>query len=149
MRHIRVMLLCLLICLIVVCTSSAQGDDRAGVTATFEAFYGAMKKGDVAAAMKVIAPDAVFLEGGQLESRAEYESSHLPADIAFEKAVTGVRGPLNITINGNTAWVIATATYEGTFENKPVNFVSAQLMVLTKGDGPWLIRSVHWSSRRR
>jgi ketosteroid isomerase-like protein len=140
---------CVMMCLVVVRTAAAQGDDRAGVTATFEAFYGAMKSGNVAAAMKVIAPDAVFIEGGQLESRAEYESSHLPADIEFEKAVTGVRNPLNITINGTTAWVIATTTYEGTFENKPVNFVSAQLMVLTKGDGPWVIRSVHWSSRRR
>lgn len=142
-------LLCVSVSLTAVSSVAAQAEDRAGVTATFNAFYGAMKAGDVAAAMKTIAPDAVFLEGGRLETRAEYESSHLPADIEFERAVTGKRGPLTITFNGNTAWVIATTEYEGTFENAPVNFVSAQLMVLTKGDGPWQIRSVHWSSRRR
>ena len=33
-------------------------------------FYGAMKTGDTAAAMRLIAPDAVFLESGKLETRA-------------------------------------------------------------------------------
>lgn len=130
------------------CTQ-APADDPAGVTAIVEGFYGAMKTGDTAAAMRVIAPDAVFLEGGRLETRAEYESNHLPADIEFERAVTGKRSPLSITFNGNTAWVIATTDYEGTFEDAPVSFISAQLVVLTRNEGPWLIRSIHWSSRRR
>ena len=39
--------------------------------------------------------------------------------------------------------------YQGTFEGKPVNFVGEQLMVLTRTNGRWLIRAVHWSSRRR
>jgi ketosteroid isomerase-like protein len=131
------------------CTPRPPADDPVGVTATFEAFYGAMKTGDKAAAMATLAPDAVFVEGGRLETRAEYEANHLPADIEFERAVTGRRGPLQLHFNGNTAWVIATSEYEGTFENNPVNFVSAQLMVLSRTDGPWTIRSVHWSSRRR
>jgi len=130
--------------------AAAPSDDPAGVTATVEAFYGAMKAGDPAAAMRTIAPDAVFLEGGRLETRAEYESGHLPADIEFEREVTGRRSPLSISFNGNTAWVIATTEYEGTFQGAPVNFVGAQLMVLTRdGASPWTIRSVHWSSRRR
>jgi len=87
-------------------------------------------------------------EGGRCR-RAEYEANHLPADIAFEKAVAGKRAPLRTTFEGNTAWVIGTTEYEGTFEGKPVNFVSAQLMVLSRDTGPWLIRTVHWSSRRR
>jgi ketosteroid isomerase-like protein len=128
---------------------SAQNDDRAGVTATVEAFYGAMKKGDAAAVMRTVAPDAVFLEGGKQETRAEYETGHLPADIEFEKAVDGKRGPLTVTVNGDTAWVTGMADYVGTFQGKPVNFESAQLMVLTRTGGRWLIRSVHWSARRR
>jgi len=130
-------------------TLQAQGDDRAGVTATFEAFYGAMKAGDAAAAMRTVAPDAVFLEGGKLETRAEYESNHLPADIEFERALSGKRGPLSITVSGSAAWVVALTEYVGTFQNKPVNFVAAQLMVLTRSDGRWMIRSVHWSAQRR
>ena len=98
--------------------------------------------------MSVIAPDAVFLESGKLETRAEYQSNHLPADIEFEKQVTGKRGPMRVTFEGNTAWVIALTEYDGTFEGDPVRFVSAQLVVLTRDSGSWLIRTIHWSSRR-
>ena len=120
------------------------------MTAVLDSFYGAMKTGDKAAAMRVVAPDAVFVESGRLETRAEYEANHLPADIEFESQVTGKRAPWQVKFEGNSAWVITTTEYEGTFDADPVNFVSAQLAVLTRGDsGDWLIRSIHWSSRRR
>jgi len=139
-----------LVGLLLAATSAvAQDSDRAGATATFEAFYAAMKKGDATAVMRTVAPDAIFLEGGRRETRAEYESGHLPGDIEFEKAVDGKRGPLNVNVNGDTAWISAMSEYEGKFNGKPVNFVLAQLMVLTRTNGQWLIRSVHWSSRQR
>jgi hypothetical protein len=98
--------------------------------------------------MKVIAADAVFLESGNLETRQQYEENHLPADIEFEAQVTGKRSPLRITIEGDMAWVIATTEYKGEFSGAPVNFVSAQLMLLTRQQGRWMIRSIHWSSHR-
>ena len=119
----------------------------AEVTAAVESFYAAIKKGDAAAAMSLIAPDAVFLESGKLETRAEYESNHLPADIEFESQVTGKLRPMQVTFNGDTAWVIALTEYAGTFEGDPVDFISAQLVVLTRDSGSWRIRSIHWSSR--
>jgi ketosteroid isomerase-like protein len=61
----------------------------------------------------------------------------------------GKRAPLRVTFEGNTAWVIATTEYNGEFQGGPVDFVSAQLMVLTRDAGSWRIRSIHWSSRRR
>jgi ketosteroid isomerase-like protein len=130
------------------CTGQSAPPSDADITSVVESFYGAIKKGDAAAAMSVIAPDAVFLESGRLETRAEYEANHLPADIAFEKQVDGKRGPWQIKFDGNTAWAIALTEYDGTFDGSPVNFVSAQLVVLTRDAGNWLIRSVHWSSRR-
>jgi ketosteroid isomerase-like protein len=131
------------------CASSPPPASESDVTAVVESFYGAMKAGDKAAAMRVIAPDAVFLESGKLETRAEYEANHLPADIEFESQVTGKRGPWRVTFEGDTAWAIATTEYEGKFDGDPVNFVSAQLVVLTRNSGEWRIRSAHWSSRRR
>lgn len=114
-----------------------------------DAFYGGMKKADKAAVMSTLAPDALFVESGTLETRAEYEANHLPADIEFESQVTGTRGPVKVTFHDNTAWMVATSEYRGTFNGNPVNFASAQLMVLARDDsGPWLIRSAHWSSRR-
>ncbi len=145
--HLR-LLLCLSVLALASCASAIPPEDCGGVTTVVEAFYGAMKAGDPAAAMRTIAPGAMFLEGGRLETRAEYESTHLPADIQFEQQVNGKRSPLDITFNGDTAWVVATTEYEGTFQDVPVHFISAQLMVLTRTEGAWLIRSVHWSSRR-
>jgi ketosteroid isomerase-like protein len=130
------------------CASRSAHTD-AEVTAVLEAFYGAIKRGDAAAAMSVIAPDAVFVEAGKLETREEYEQNHLPADMAFERQVTGKRGPVRVTFAGDTAWLIATTDYDGTFDGGPVSFVGAQLMVLTYDEGAWRIRSIHWSSRRR
>ena len=54
-----------------------------------------------------------------------------------------------MTFEGNTAWVIATTEYEGAFDGCPLNFVSAQLMVLTRDSGDRRIRTIDWSSRQR
>jgi ketosteroid isomerase-like protein len=129
------------------CASTPPAHNDAEVAAVLEAFYGAIKRGDANAAMSVIAPDALFIESGRLETRAEYEMNHLPSDIDFEKQVDGKRDPLRITFAGDTAWVVATTAYDGKFEGAPVSFVSAQLMVLTKDADAWKIRSIHWSSR--
>ena len=123
--------------------------DEADVRTTLESFYGAMRSADTAAAMALIAEDAQFVEGGRLETRDEYEKNHLPADISFEKQVTGKRGPWRISFKDDTAWAIATTDYDGIFDGAPVSFTSAQLAVLTREDAGWRIRSIHWSSRRR
>jgi ketosteroid isomerase-like protein len=135
------------------CSPAPALPDEAGVRATLESFYGAMKTGDNAAAMRLIAPDAVFIESGRLETREQYENNHLPADIEFESMVAGKRGPMQIKFEGNAAWVIVSTEYVGTFQTEPVDFVSSQLMVLTRDPGvdagAWRIRSIHWSSLRR
>jgi hypothetical protein len=143
----RVAMLSALVVSLPTCVSAQSRESQ--VTAVLDSFYGAMKTGDKTAAMRVIAPDAVFVESGTLETRAQYEANHLPADIEFESQVTGNRSPWRVVFHGDAAWVIATTEYQGTFQNSPVNFVSAQLAVLTHDAGNWLIRSIHWSSRRR
>ena len=120
---------------------------EAEVASVLESFYGAIKRGDATAAMSVIAPDAMFVESGTLETRAEYEKNHLPLDIDFERQITGKRGPLRVTFAGDTAWIIATTEYDGKIEDGHVSFASSQLMVLTKDADAWKIRSIHWSSR--
>ena len=130
------------------CTSStSKPTDQADVEAAIESFYAAMKKGDPKAAMAMIAPDAMFIESGRIETRQQYEESHLPADIEFEKQITGKRSPWQITVNGDTAWGLASTEFQGTFNGRDLAFVSRQLAVVTRGDdGKWLIRSIHWSS---
>ena len=128
----------------------APADDAGeGAKAALQAFYAAMGRGDAAGAMALIAPDAVFLESGQLETRAQYEMNHLPNDIDFERQVPGRRGPVDVKTEGNTAWIIQSTDFDGMFEGVPVSFTSRQLAVLTRGDSGWLIRSIHWSSAAR
>ena len=96
--------------------------------------------------MRLIAPDAIFLESGKIETRTEYESNHLPADIEFESKIKAKRGPLRVTFDGrDTAWVISTAEYD---EGNPEKYINTQLMVLTHDTGEWRIRSISWSSNQ-
>jgi ketosteroid isomerase-like protein len=127
-------------------TAPDTAKDEADVTAALDTFYGAMKSGDAAQAMSMIAQDAQFVETGRLETRDEYEKNHLPLDIDFEKQVSGKRGPLRIRINGDTAWVIASTEFVGTFDGRDLAFVSRQLAVLTREEAGWRIQSIHWSS---
>ena len=127
-------------------TAPDTAQDEADITTTLDTFYGAMKAGDNAKAMSMIAADAYFVESGRLETREQYEKDHLPADIEFEKQVSGKRGPLRIRINGDTAWVIAPTEFVGTFNGRDLAFVSSQLAVLTREEAGWRIQSIHWSS---
>lgn len=127
---------------------SAAADDSQDVTATVDAFHDALRRGDGAAAMKVLASDAVIIEGGGIETRAEYESHHLAADMEFATAVPSTRSNVAVKINGDTAWLTSASRTEGTFKDKPVNSRGAELMVLAKTADGWRIRAIHWSSQR-
>src|SRR5262245_42265379 len=95
------------------CTTAPAPPKESDVVAIVDKFYGGVKAGDKKAVMQLIAPDAVFVESGKIETRAEYEANHLPADIEFESKVHAMRGPLRVTFDGrDTAWVISTAEYD-------------------------------------
>ena len=145
----RGVLLCVMALSLSACGRSSGAAADAEVMAVIDGFYAAMKNGDSAAAMNLIAPDAMFVESGRLETRDEYEKNHLPADIGFEKQVDGKRRTVRLTVQGDTAWYIGMTDFVGTFDGSPVDFESAQLAVLTRETGDWRIRSIHWSSRRR
>ncbi|MEO8193596.1 MAG: DUF4440 domain-containing protein [Gemmatimonadales bacterium] len=121
--------------------------DSAAVAGTVNAFHRALSSGDSAAALAALAGDAVVLESGELETRAAYRSHHLAGDIAFAKAVRSERGPLNVTVEGNTAWTTATSTTQGAYNGRQINSAGAESMVLTRSKDVWRIRSIHWSSR--
>jgi ketosteroid isomerase-like protein len=74
---------------------------------------------------------------------------HLPADIEFEKGVSTQRSPIRVAVSGDTAWATSTSEVTGTYQGKPVNFVGAESMVLSRTKGGWRIRLIHWSSRQR
>ena len=134
---------------VLIATALAAGDDSADpqITATVEAFHAALKNGDRAAVMALLAPDAHILEGGHTESRGDYEKGHLAADLEFAQAVPPSRRE-NVVVRqeGSAAWTTSTSRVTGTFKGREVNSAGTELMVLTKTADGWRIRAIHWSS---
>lgn len=126
----------------------AQGDS-AEVARVVTAYHHAMSQGDSAAALALLSSDAVILESGGVETRDEYRSHHLPADIAFAMAVAGQRSSPRVSVRGDVAWAWSTSSSQGEFRGRPVNSAGAELMVLTRTPGGWKINAIHWSSRAR
>lgn len=141
-----------LLCAAIVLSSSpiaAQSSDSTDVASAVRAYHTALAAGDSLAALGLLAPDAVILESGGMESRAEYRSHHLAADIEFARAVPSVRGEIAVTVAGDVAWASSTSTTEGMMGDRKINAMGAELMVLSRTPEGWRIRAIHWSSRNR
>jgi predicted amidohydrolase YtcJ/ketosteroid isomerase-like protein len=123
--------------------------DSAAVVSTVERFHAALAAGDSAAALSYLDDDVVVLESGGAETRAEYRSHHLPADIAFARAVPANRGPMRVRVERDAAWVSSTSVMQGQYNGRPVNSAGAELMVLRRTEAGWKISAIHWSSRAR
>jgi uncharacterized GH25 family protein/ketosteroid isomerase-like protein len=126
-----------------------QSRDSADVAATVQAYDRALSTGDSTAALALLAPDAVILESGGIETREEYRSHHLPGDIAFARAVPSQGGPVSVRVRGDVAWAWSTSTTQGEFRGRQINSSGAELMVLTRTAAGWKISAIHWSSRTR
>ena len=122
--------------------------DAAAIKATAENFHNALAAGKPDEVMSLLQPDALIIEGGAVETRAEYECGHLKEDIAYARAVPGKQLTTVVQQEGDVAWVTNTFGVQGTFRKKPVNSLAAETMVLTKTPAGWRIRTIHWSSHK-
>lgn len=122
--------------------------DAAAITATAKDFHKALADGKPDEVMALLQADALIVEGGAVQTRDEYQSEHLAEDIAYARAVPGKQRDVVIRQEGNAAWVTSTFQVTGRFEDKPVNSLAAETMVLTKTPAGWRIRSIHWSSHK-
>jgi ketosteroid isomerase-like protein len=127
--------------------AAEPAQDQLAVTAAVRAFHAALAEGDSAAVLRLLADDAVILEAGGLETRAEYRAHHLPEDIAFARAVPTTQGEPTVIVHGDVAWVASTSRTTGTFHDRPIDAAGAELVILARGSEGWTIRAVHWSSR--
>ena len=94
------------------------------------------------------ATDAEVMEGGERESRKEYVEHHLLEDIKFAQAVPSRQGKIDVSISGDVAWTQSTSLTQGTYRGKPLNLAGAESMVLSRTPAGWVIRAIHWSSRK-
>lgn len=126
--------------------SESAVPDSAAINAAVEGFANALQKGDASAAMGWLATDALIIESGSQQTRAEYEQKHLHEDMAMLKAVPMTRSDLVVKQEGSAAWATSLYRINGTFEGKDINSQGAELMVLTKTAAGWKIRAIHWSN---
>jgi ketosteroid isomerase-like protein len=123
--------------------------DSSAVASVVMRYHDALAAGDSLAALALLADDAVILESGSVESRADYRSHHLPADIAFARAIRSQRGPVHVRVRGDVAWTFATSATQGDYNGRAINSAGAESMVLVRTPQGWRIASIHWSSRTR
>ncbi len=123
--------------------------ETGAVTAVVDAFHAALSSGQADKALELLAADAIMLEAGGVETRAQYAKDHLPLDIEYEKTVTTKRTPIRVVVSGAAAWATSTSETTGTYNGRPVDSIGAESMVLTRETAGWRIRAIHWSSRAR
>lgn len=135
----------------------AHGHDHAAGSLTAEAmeaagvvdgFHAALKAGDTAAALALLAPDVmIFEEGGAERSRDEYASHHLGSDAAFAAASEATLSRRSGQVDGDVAWIVSEGRTTGQFNGRAVDRLTAETMVLKRHADGWRIHHIHWSSR--
>lgn len=127
----------------------AGPSDSAQVAMIVAEFHQALEAGDSTKALSLLTPDVVILEGGSVETLADYRAHHLPADIAYARAIKAERQPRSVTVSGDVAYSVSTSATKGTYNDRAVDSLGAELIVARRLGGRWQISAIHWSSRRR
>lgn len=124
---------------------SAEAQEAAKVV---DQFHAALAKNDTAAALALLAVDALIFEGGNAErSKAEYASHHAGADAAYAAAVPTSLLRRSGFADTATAWIASESRATGRYKDKAVDRLSTESMVLRKTPDGWRIAHIHWSSK--
>lgn len=116
--------------------------------AAVDAFHAALRRSDPAAALALVADDALVFEEGRAErSKAEYARSHAGADAAFSKAVSTKRLSRTGQAGADLALIASESRTKGRFRGQDVDRIMVETMVLRRDPaGAWKIVHIHWSS---
>ena len=110
----------LLVTFLAFCPAAGAGDPAHDAEQAVVRFHAALASGDRGAALALLAADAIVVENGQVESRADYAAQHLAADIDFAKGVTVKHSRPGAVVEGDTAGVISVSPVKGEFKGRPV-----------------------------
>lgn len=116
------------------------GQAEFDASATADRFHAALASGDRAAMEALLLPDAVVLEGGAHEARAEYLGGHFARDAEYLGGVTPESLFRRTTVAGDAAWVASTQRVR--------DAEMAELLVMKRTPDGWRVAAVHWSSAR-
>lgn len=123
--------------------------DSTNAVATVMQFHAALAAADSAKAVSLLADDVMVLESGAIQTRGEYLSHHLGADMKASVGSKAQRSIVRVSLTGGTAVVVSKSVSPPTGAEGNTGSEMAELMVVAKTAAGWQIRAVHWSSRRR
>ncbi len=121
--------------------------DREQVAKALQNLEDAIVSNDGKTASSLLHDDAVILEGGGIETKAEYLSHHFHSDGKFLSAINREEVSKTIKIEGDVAWVSSKTKMTGTYSGREIDMNSLELAVLKKENGMWKVIALHWSSR--
>jgi len=128
-------------------TAVITGDYPASPVAVIDAFGAALKSGDAAMVERLLSPDVFIAESGGAErSFAQYQSHHMPADMAFTNAVEFTLKDRKTIEGADMTTIISNSQVHGEFQDAAIHSQSMETMVLKRIDGQWRIAHIHWSS---
>ncbi|MDE2155163.1 MAG: c-type cytochrome [Xanthomonadaceae bacterium] len=114
--------------------------------AAAQAFQTALQKGDRAAALALLAPDATIREDGHAQTREAYAAGHLAADIALLKDAQITQVTQGSMSMGDIAVVGSERDITATVKGKPVTVRSRELLDLRQFGTDWKIVSIQRQS---
>ena len=124
---------------------AAAGGPEADVRAVAQAFGEALAKSDSTKALSLLHPDVLILEGSRAETKEQYRSGHLAADIRYAASVRRETLRDGVTILGESALFTRQQRSTGTSSRgAPIDRTSTEAMVLVRTPDGWRIRSIHW-----
>jgi ketosteroid isomerase-like protein len=115
------------------------------VRAVARAFKEALARGDSTAALAYLHDDVLILEGGRAETKMQYRSGHLAADIRFASSVKSETLRDGVTMHGDVALYTQSYRVTGTSSRgEPIDRTSSEALLLVRTTAGWRIRNVHW-----
>lgn len=127
--------------------ASDTGNAEAAIKVV-EQFHAALKEGNATGASALLASTAVIYESGYAESRDDYVSHHLAADIEFAKGTQSVVKSTKQECVESLCVVMQTSETMGKFKGKDVRSTGVETTVLRRDGDTWKIHHVHWSSHK-
>jgi ketosteroid isomerase-like protein len=115
-------------------------------TQVVENFHKALVAGDGEAALALLLPDATIYEQGASQTKEEYASHHLAADMAFASAVEREVVDQSKKEVGDVTWITTRTHTTGTYKDKTIDSRGVETVVLQHVKEGWRIAHVHWSS---
>jgi hypothetical protein len=129
-------------------TSAARPSTFAAAASVVDAFHEALKSRKRDDAQALLDDQVQIYEQGHVErSKSEYASHHLDSDIEFTAATQTSQTARTGAMIGDLTYVSTESRISGSFEDKPIDMISLETMLLRRTSAGWRIVHIHWSSR--